>query len=47
MVVGCWGVAGVPRALFGSFAGFKKAMDIADSPNIGVRGFEAVNPLGL
>lgn len=29
-------LGGVPRALFGSFAGYKKAMDIADSPNIGV-----------
>ena len=29
-------LGGVPRALFGSFAGFCKAMEIADSPNIGV-----------
>ena len=29
-------LGGIPRCMFGNFAGYKKAMDIADSPNIGV-----------
>lgn len=29
-------LGGVPRALFGSFEGYCKALEIADSPNIGV-----------
>jgi mannonate dehydratase len=29
-------MAGVPRRIFGSFAGYKKALEIADSPYIGV-----------
>ena len=29
-------MAGVPRCIFGTFEGYKKALDIADSPNIGV-----------
>jgi mannonate dehydratase len=29
-------MAGVPRHMFGTFAGYKRALDIADSPNIGV-----------
>jgi len=29
-------MAGVPRCIFGSFEGYKRALEIADSPNIGV-----------
>ena len=29
-------MAGVPRCIFGTFEGYKKALDIANSPNIGV-----------
>ncbi len=29
-------LGGIPRCMFGTFAGYKKAMSIADSPNIGV-----------
>jgi len=29
-------LGGVPRCIFGSFAGYKRALEIADSPNIGV-----------
>lgn len=29
-------MAGVPRCIFGTFDGYKRALDIADSPNIGV-----------
>ena len=29
-------LGGIPRCIFGNFAGYKQAMDIADSPNIGV-----------
>lgn len=29
-------LAGVPRCIFGNFAGYKRAIEIADSPNIGV-----------
>ena len=29
-------MAGVPRCIFGTFEGYKKALEIADSPNIGV-----------
>ena len=29
-------LGGVPRCIFGNFEGYKRAMDIADSPNIGV-----------
>lgn len=29
-------LGGVPRCIFGNFAGYKQAMEIADSPNIGV-----------
>ena len=29
-------MGGVPRCIFGTFEGYKKALDIADSPNIGV-----------
>lgn len=29
-------MAGVPRCVFGNFEGYKKALEIADSPNIGV-----------
>jgi mannonate dehydratase len=29
-------LGGIPRCMFGNFAGYKQAMDIADSPNIGV-----------
>jgi mannonate dehydratase len=29
-------LAGVPRCIFGNFEGYKKAIEIADSPNIGV-----------
>ena len=28
-------IAGVPRCIFGTFEGYKKAIDLADSPNIG------------
>ena len=30
-----YGLGGVPRCIFGNFEGYKKAIDIADSPNIG------------
>jgi mannonate dehydratase len=29
-------LAGVPRCIFGNFAGYKRALEIADSPNVGV-----------
>ncbi len=29
-------IAGVPRCIFGNFDGYKRALEIADSPNIGV-----------
>lgn len=29
-------LGGIPRCMFGNFEGYKRAMDIADSPNIGV-----------
>jgi mannonate dehydratase len=29
-------LGGIPRCMFGNFAGYKKAMEIANSPNIGV-----------
>jgi mannonate dehydratase len=29
-------VAGVPRCIFSSFAGYERALEIADSPNVGV-----------
>ena len=29
-------LAGVPRCIFGNFAGYQRALDIADSPNVGV-----------
>ncbi len=29
-------LGGIPRCMFGNFAGYQKAMEIADSPNIGV-----------
>ena len=29
-------LAGIPRKIFGTFEGYKKALEIADSPNIGV-----------
>ena len=29
-------LGGIPRCIFGSFDGFKRALDIADSPNIGM-----------
>ena len=29
-------LGGIPRCIFGTFAGYKRAIDIADSPNIGV-----------
>lgn len=29
-------LGGVPRCIFSSFAGYKRAMDIADSPNVGL-----------
>lgn len=29
-------LAGVPRCIFGNFEGYKKAMDIANSPNVGI-----------
>ncbi|MCW1968154.1 MAG: mannonate dehydratase [Anaerolineae bacterium] len=31
-----YALGGVPRCMFGNFAGYQKAMTIADSPNIGV-----------
>jgi mannonate dehydratase len=31
-----YSLGGIPRCIFGNFAGYKRAMDIADSPNIGV-----------
>jgi len=31
-----YALGGIPRCMFGNFAGYKKAMEIADSPNIGV-----------
>jgi mannonate dehydratase len=31
-----YGLGGIPRCMFGNFAGYKRAMEIADSPNIGV-----------
>jgi len=31
-----YALGGVPRCMFGNFAGYQKAMEIADSPNIGV-----------
>ncbi len=31
-----YALGGVPRCMFGNFEGYKKAMEIADSPNIGV-----------
>ena len=31
-----YGLGGIPRCMFGNFEGYKKAMEIADSPNIGV-----------
>ena len=29
-------LAGVPRCVFGNFEGYKRAMEIADSPNVGI-----------
>ena len=29
-------LGGIPRCMFGNFEGYKRAMDVADSPNIGV-----------
>jgi mannonate dehydratase len=29
-------LAGVPRCIFGNFEGYKRAMEIADSPNVGL-----------
>jgi mannonate dehydratase len=29
-------LGGVPRSIFSSFAGYKRALDIADSPNVGM-----------
>jgi mannonate dehydratase len=29
-------LAGVPRCIFGSFAGYKRALDVAGSPNVGI-----------
>ena len=29
-------LAGVPRCIFSSFDGYKQAMEIADSPNVGL-----------
>jgi mannonate dehydratase len=29
-------LAGVPRCIFGNFEGYKRAMEIADSPNVGI-----------
>jgi mannonate dehydratase len=31
-----YALGGIPRCMFGNFAGYQKAMEIADSPNIGV-----------
>lgn len=31
-----YALGGIPRCMFGTFEGYKKAMEIADSPNIGV-----------
>lgn len=31
-----YALGGIPRCMFGTFAGYKKALEIADSPNIGV-----------
>ena len=31
-----YALGGIPRCMFGNFEGYKKAMEIADSPNIGV-----------
>jgi len=31
-----YALGGIPRCMFGNFAGYKKAMEIANSPNIGV-----------
>jgi mannonate dehydratase len=31
-----YALGGIPRCMFGNFEGYKRAMDIADSPNIGV-----------
>lgn len=31
-----YALGGIPRCIFGNFDGYKQAMDIADSPNIGV-----------
>jgi mannonate dehydratase len=31
-----YALGGIPRCMFGNFAGYKRAMEIADSPNIGV-----------
>jgi mannonate dehydratase len=31
-----YALGGIPRCMFGNFEGYKKAMDIANSPNIGV-----------
>jgi mannonate dehydratase len=31
-----YALGGIPRCIFGTFAGYKRAMDIANSPNIGV-----------
>jgi mannonate dehydratase len=31
-----YGLGGIPRCMFGNFEGYKKAIEIADSPNIGV-----------
>ena len=29
-------LAGVPRCIFANFEGYKRAMEIADSPNVGI-----------
>ena len=31
-----YALGGVPRSIFGTFAGYQRALEIADSPNIGV-----------
>ena len=31
-----YALGGIPRCMFGNFAGYKRALEIADSPNIGV-----------
>ena len=31
-----YSLGGIPRCMFGNFGGYKRAMDMADSPNIGV-----------